>query len=48
MQERKSHDEIKTKYCKNNNIDLLRISFNDIRRKNNNYKEILSNKFIKE
>lgn len=44
----KKHDEIKTLYCKNNNIDLLRISFNDIRRKNKNYINILSNKFIKE
>lgn len=44
----KEHDKIKNEYCKNNNIDLLRISFNDIRRKNNNYISILSNKFIKE
>ncbi len=48
FEKRLKHDEIKTNYCKENNIDLLRISFNDIKRRNNNYIDILSNKFIKE
>ncbi len=41
------HDKIKNNYCKKHNIGLLRIGYNDIRRKNNNYINILSNKFIK-
>lgn len=46
FEKRKKYDIIKTDYCLNNNINLLRISYNDIRRKNKNYIEILSNKFI--
>lgn len=45
FKKRKINDEIKTNYCKEKNIDLLRISFKDIRR-NKKYIEILSNKFI--
>ena len=44
---RQKHDEIKNNYCKKHNIGLLRINYNDIRRKNKNYINILSNKFIK-
>ena len=44
---RKKHDKIKTDYCLSHGIDLLRIDYNDIRRKNNNYKTILLNKFTK-
>ena len=47
FEKRKRYDKIKDEYCKNNNIDLLRINYNDLRRKNNNYIDILSNKFIK-
>lgn len=47
FEKRKYYDEIKTKFCKDNNIELLRIDYNNIRRKNNNYINILSNKFIK-
>lgn len=42
---RKRNDEIKTDYCKNNNIELLRISYREF--KNNNYKKIINN-FINE
>lgn len=45
FERRKKHDAIKTNYCKINNIKLLRISFNDIRRRNNNYIKILSKEF---
>lgn len=47
FKKRKEYDKIKKEYCKNNKIDLLEISYLDIKRKNNNYKNILSNKFIK-
>lgn len=47
FKKRQEYDEIKRRYCKENNIELLEISYLDIKRKNNNYKEILSNKFIK-
>lgn len=42
----KKRDKIKDEYCKSHNINLLRISYIDI--KNNNYKNILSQIFIKE
>lgn len=44
---RKKHDEIKTKYCMENGIELLRIKEEEIK-KNEKYKEILYNKLIKE
>lgn len=44
---RKKHDELKTKYCLDNGIELLRIKEKDIKR-SNKYKEILYNKLIKE
>ena len=44
---RKKHDELKTKYCLDNGIELLRIKEKDIK-KSNKYKEILYNKLIKE
>lgn len=40
----KKHDTIKNKYCKDNNIPLLRISYQDIY--NNNYKDMIK-QFIK-
>lgn len=46
FERRKEYDKIKTDYCINKDIGLLRISYNDIRRRNKNYIEILSNKFI--
>lgn len=48
FEKRQLHDEIKTQYCKDNGIDLLRISYKDIERQKVKYKQILSNKFIKE
>lgn len=41
----KKHDEIKTRFCLENSIPLLRISYKDF--KNNNYQEIFQ-KFIRE
>ena len=38
-------DEIKTNFCKNNGIKLLRIPYSAFRRHKNNYKEILKEVF---
>lgn len=45
FEETKKRDAIKNKYCKTHNINILRISYIDIN--NNNYKNILSQTFIK-
>lgn len=41
----KKHDEIKNEYCKNNNIDLIRLKYSDFEKKEK-YKIILKNKFL--
>lgn len=48
FKKRQLHDAIKTQYCKDNGIDLLRIPQRDIERYRTKYKQILSDKFIKE
>ena len=46
VKEQQKRDDIKNKYCEKHNICLIRISYKEIQ--NNNYKNILSQKFIKE
>ena len=43
----KKHDDIKNKYCKDNNILLIRIPQNKIERRHEEYKEILYENLIK-
>ena len=47
FKKRQRYDAIKTKYCKDNNIGLLRIPEKYIERKNQTYKKILYNTLIK-
>lgn len=46
VKSQQKRDEIKNQYCKNHNIDLIRINYKQI--KDDSYKNILSQKFIKE
>lgn len=43
----KKNDNIKTKYCEDKNIQLIRINFRDFKQKAPKYKEIIANIFIK-
>ena len=42
LEQRKINDNIKTKFCLDNNINLIRLKYNIIR--NNKFKEILIDK----
>lgn len=44
---RQGYDNIKTKYCQDNNIKLIRIKYTDIQRRCEAYKTILYNELIK-
>lgn len=47
LKQRQYHDKIKTEYCQNNNIKLIRIPQNKIERRHEEYKKILYENLIK-
>ena len=47
LKHRQEYDNIKTQYCKDNNIKLIRIKYNQIEKKHEEYKKILYDNLIK-
>lgn len=47
LKQRQEYDKIKTQYCQDNNIKLIRIKYNQIEKRHTEYKKILYDNLIK-